>query len=281
MKDETHRLIDRMPKNVTWVLLMTLLASRPGVGAPYVILKDGDRRIDAQWFKYNPNGDVIVITAEGKTRFRREDLKELHIDPPEHWLHRTHSPLNTNMVEFIEANPWVKHDTEQAARVVSFLALQKKGGEATAFAGKVMRANEEARTNTTFQAAYWQALLAAGRRAELAALLAEVVRTGTPSLVAHAQVCLGDLQVAEQRPEAAIEAYLRAAILCQGEPELAAEALLKAARTMESSPTPERADALYQRVVAEYPTSPSAYAARRKTTSAGAVEPDPKSSAPH
>ncbi|MFO1492204.1 MAG: phasin family protein [Kiritimatiellia bacterium] len=189
MKDETHRLIDRMPKNVTWVLLMTLLASRPGVGAPYVILKDGDRRIDAQWFKYNPNGDVIVITAEGKTRFRREDLKELHIDPPEHWLHRTHSPLNTNMVEFIEANPWVKHDTEQAARVVSFLALQKKGGEATAFAGKVMRANEEARTNTTFQAAYWQALLAAGRRAELAALLAEVVRTGTPSVVAHAQVC--------------------------------------------------------------------------------------------
>lgn len=260
---------------------MTLFAPRPGVGATYVILKDGDRRIDAQWFKYNPNGDVIVITAEGKTRFRREDLKELHIDPPEHWLHRTHRPLNTNMVEFIEANPWVKHETELAARVVSIMALQKKGVEATAFAGEVMRANEEARTNTTFQAAYWQALLAADRRAELSSLLEEAIRTGTPTAVAHAQECLGDLQVAEQRPEAAIEAYLRAAILGGGDQELAAKALLKAAQAMESGPTPERAAALYQRVVSEYPTSLSAYAARQKTTSADAVKPEPKSSSPH
>ena len=265
---------------VAWTV-MTLFAARPGVGAPYVILKDGDRRIDAQWIKHIPNGDILVITAEGKTRFRREDLKELHIDPPEHWIHSTHRPLNTNMVEFIEANPWVKHETELASLAVSILALQKKGVEATAFAGEVMRANEEARTNTTFQAAYWQALLAADRRAELSSLLEEAIRTGTPTAVAHAQACLGDLQVAEQRPEAAIEAYLRAAILGECEPDLAAKAILKAAQTMESGPTPERAAALYQRVVSEYPTSPSAYAARQKTTSADAVKPEPISSSPH
>ena len=166
----------RRPPLLRWMVVvwtvMTVFAPRPGVGATYVILKDGDRRIDAQWIKCNPNGDILVITAEGKTRFRREDLKELHFDPPEHWSHSPHRPLNTNMVEFIAANPWVKHEAELAAHVVSILALQKKGVEATAFAGEVMRANEEARTNTTFQAAYWQALLAADRRDEPEELLA-------------------------------------------------------------------------------------------------------------
>ncbi len=275
----------RRPPLLRWMIvactIMTLFAPRPGVGATYVILKDGDRRIDAQWIKHIPSGDILVITAEGKTRFRREDLKELHLDPPEHWSHSPHRPLNTNMVEFIAANPWVKHETELAALAVSILALQEKGAKATDFAGEVMRANEEARTNTTFQSAYWQALLAADRRAELSTLLAEAIGSGTPPAVALAQLCLGDLRVVEHRPEAAIEAYLRAAVLGEDEPELSAKALLKAAQTMESGPTPERAAALYQRVVSEYPTSPSAYAAKRKTTSADAVEPDPKSLGPH
>jgi TolA-binding protein len=242
--------------------------------APYVILKQDNRRIDAQTISGSPTGEVTVIdTAGGKYTYKRDQIATLFVDPPAEWNSaRTKVPAGqldaalADCMTVIQRYPGLGYDTMAGDLAIQILLRQKKNDEAAKLAERVIRSNAAALSSSpAFQAAYWRTLLATGKTAQLAEMLDKAIQGGSRDEAARAQIIRGDLRLAENKNKEAVLDYLRTAVLFEAQKDVQPEALFKAAQTFELLKDSARAKAFYDKVKSEYPDSSFGQQAKSKS----------------
>ncbi|MFO1489655.1 MAG: tetratricopeptide repeat protein [Kiritimatiellia bacterium] len=255
------------------LIAASILGASSGMAAPYVILKVENRQIDGQTISGSPTGEITIIdTAGGKFTFKREEIKTLFVDPPAEWGTATQAAAAgqldaalTACNAVIQRYPGLLYDTKAGDLAIQILIKQKKAEEAAALAARVIRSNAAAlQSDPGFQAAYWKALLATGKTAQLGELLNTAIQKGSREEAARAQLLRGDIRASENKHKEAILDYLRTAVLYEAQTDVQPEALFKTAATFEILKDSARAKAFYQKVGTEYPNSPQGQQAKGK-----------------
>lgn len=252
----------------------SLVCASSAWAAPYVILKQDNRRIDAQTISGSPTGDVTVIdTAGSKFTFKRDQIANLYVDPPADWNSAKQKAAAGQLdaaladcTKVILGNAGLGYDTMAGDLAIQILLRQKKNDEAAKLAERVIRSNAAALSSSpAFQAAYWRTLLATGKTAQLAEMLDKAIQSGSREDAARAQLVRGDLRLAENKNKEAVLDYLRTAILFEAQKDVQPEALFKAASTFELLRDSARAKAFYDKVKTEYPDSSYGQQAKSKS----------------
>lgn len=252
----------------------SLLCASSAWAAPYVILKQENRRIDAQTISGSPTGEVTVIdTAGGKFTFKRDEIATLYVDPPAEWISAKQKAAATQLDAaladcniVIQRYPGLGYDTMAGDLAIQILLSQKKNDDAAKLAERVIRSNAAALSSSpTFQAAYWRTLLATGKTAQLAEMLNKSIQSGSREEAARAQLVRGDLRLAENKNKEAVLDYLRTAILFEAQKDVQPEALYKTASTFELLRDTARAKAFYDKLKAEYSDSSFGLKAKSKS----------------
>jgi TolA-binding protein len=101
---------------------------------------------------------------------------------------------------------------------------------------------------------YLDALTESGKKAKVSILLKDLIRSGSRSAAAVAQVKRGDLLLKEGKyREALRDGYLRTIILFEDHKSVVPEALFKAAECFEKMGQTSRAEKMRNKLIAEYP----------------------------
>ncbi len=241
---------------------------------PYVILKQDNRRIDAQTISGSPTGEITVIDkAGGRFTFKRDQIATLFVDPPPEWNSARQKAaagqLDAALADcnaVIQRFPGLGYDTMAGDLAIQILLRQKKNDDAARLAERVIRSNAAALSSSpAFQAAYWRTLLATGKTAQLAEMLDKAIQSGSREEAARAQILRGDLRLSENKNKEAVLDYLRTAILFEAQKDVQPEALFKAAQTFELLRDSARAKAFYDKLKAEYPDSSFGQQAKGKS----------------
>jgi TolA-binding protein len=238
--------------------------------APYVVLKAGNRRIDASSIRVRPNGDYVVITPTGQTfDFTRDQVAEAYVDPPpairaaadavrEGRYQAAVEPLKDILREY-RFLTW----DERAAPLLAqaYMGLEEYG-QAVRVLEDLFKQAPGAKDDEPGWL-YREAMMRAGQTVQLEQELDELIKSGSRDDAARAQIMRGDIDYAAGNFEEAAMDYLRTVVFFKRQTEVLPQATLKTAQALERM-RDDRSTEWYQRTVEQFPQTPEAEQARQK-----------------
>ena len=259
-------------KTAGWVAAAILWGSLATVAeaAPYVVLKAGNRRIDATSIRVRPNGDYVVITPAGQTfNFTKDQVAEAYVDPPAEMRTATEAIRQGNFQAAIEPLRGIIREyrfltwDERAAPLLAraYMGLEEYG-EAVRVLEDLFEQAPDAKEGETAWV-YRRAMLQAGQTSQLENELDELIEGGSRDEAARAQVMRGDIEYAAGNFEEAAMDYLRTVVFFKQQTDVLPEATLKTAMALEKM-RDDRSTEWYRRTVEKYPGTPAAEQARAK-----------------
>jgi TolA-binding protein len=135
------------------------------------------------------------------------------------------------------------------------LYVDKQPAKAVAMVEEIVAAGGGRVISAPLRLKYWEALQSSGQQEKVAKDMDDAIATGPRDLVPQAQVMRGNLRRAAGKKDAALEDYLRTILFFESAGPARAEALFKAAELLDELADPQRAAALRQMLIQQYPDS--------------------------
>ncbi len=208
------------------------------------------------------NKKYVVTVKQGQTEVPTDiplaDVASIQVVKPKDFDAAVKGRNTAALEKIMKDYAMLQYDVEAGNVLARLYLSQGKNADALRVCRAVLNANPEA-LKTAFAPVYWKALLENGQGADLAPVLDDAVRTGSPALAAGALVVRGDLLRAENKlQEALTEGYLRVIALYRGQKEVQPEALFKAAEVFEQLQQPQYAQKMRQELLLRYSDSAEA-----------------------
>lgn len=253
-----------------WIAAAVAAATVSATAAPYVVLKDGQRRPGAS-IRAKADGSIVLIDDKGQQfTLTRDQYMQAVADKPAAYdpavaavqakqYDAAIAPLQKIMsdLRFLE---W-----DKAAGLALAKAYQGKGDFESMIKtyDTLMKDYPALETDAEIGWAYREAILGAKQYARLEPMLTKLIAGESRSDAARAQVMRGDINAAQGKPEVAIRDYLRTVLFFERETAVMPLALLRTAQGLERLRDP-RAKEFYRRLAEEYAEAPEAAAAKGK-----------------
>lgn len=250
----------------TAVVVWTVCCS----GAPYVILKNGQRR-DGVDIRKMTNGDILLTLEDGNRFTYTPDQVEKAVADKPAYFDQALAALRAGKADIaVEGFEKVVDDysgLEWDVRAMPYLAqaytAQGNYLKAERAFDNLFKSNPSLRKNNDLIIAYAEVLLKANKMSKLEQQLEQMIAEGDRSAAAAAQLMRGNIQMEKQDYKAAAKDYLRTVYFFRNQTEVMPEATFKLAEALEKL-RDKRAKEWYSTVVANYPGSEYASKARAK-----------------
>lgn len=244
------------------VAALVLLCGVPVFGAA-LVLTNGTR-VEGRNLRLNARGDYVLETAQGIRTYAPAQVDRAEADKPagydEAMALRATQPDEAvqRLTRIARENRGLGWDARAWFDVASIATARGRHDEAVA-------AFEQLPPRTLeigdVRAAYWSALVEAGRFGKVVPMLNEAIPSTPRPLSARATLLRGDARRGQEQLEPALLDYLRVWTLYADVREAQPEALYKAARTLSELKDP-RSRELLDELERDYPNSPWAARAR-------------------
>ena len=253
-----------------WILMVVAAATVSATAAPYVVLKNSQRKEGAA-IRAKPDGSIQLIDQQGQQfTFLREQYIQAVADKPATYDAAVAAVQSKKYDEAIPALQKIMADLrflewDKAAGLALAKAYQGKGdfeNMIRTYDG-LMKDYPALETDVEIGWAYREAILGAKQYARLEPMLTKLVSSENRTDAARAQVMRGDINAAQGKPEVAIRDYLRTILFFEREATVMPLALLRAAQGLERLRDP-RAKEFYRRLAEEYAEAPEAALAKGK-----------------
>lgn len=258
-------------KRWMWIPVLAVAAATAGA-APYVVLKNGDRKVGLT-IRAKPNGEVTLSLTGGQMMIlSKEQYVQAVADKPATFDAAVAAVQQKKFDEAVPALEKIMAETrylewDKAAGLQLAKAYEGKGDFANAIKTYETLLKDYPALETDPEAGVgWgmrNALLGAKQYSKLEPMLNKLISGENRTEAARATMMRGDVRADENKPEAAIRDYLRTVLFYAGEATVMPQALMKAGAALEKLRDP-RAKEMFKRLVEEYPQSPEAAAARSK-----------------
>ncbi len=248
------------------VLLLTMHAS---LAAPAVILPNGNR-IEGTDIRAQRNGDIILTTPAGQRTFVRGTYSKAIADKPASFDQARslagqgkHDEAIGLLETIVTEYRFLDWDNNALAAIAQIQNGRGNHAGAIETYDRLLKQSPELREEAGLQWSYREAQLKAGQFDKLSPELDKLIKTGSRTDAARAQVMRGDVKLAQGQIEPAAMDYLRSAILFESEAAVQPEALFKAGEALDKLRDPRSKD-MYRRLVEKYPQSPLAQQAQSR-----------------
>jgi tetratricopeptide (TPR) repeat protein len=248
-------------------ILVALLFASISTAAPYVLLPGNVQKVGTS-IRADSSGTIKLITADGATlSFAKGQYVKAVADKPVDFdaarqkaTAKDYAGAETILKRIVVENAFLEWDNN-ARIVLAREVYGAKGDYANAVATleEIFRVSPEKKNDPQVGWAYRDALLGAKQYEKLSLSLDELIKTGSRTDAAKAQIMRGDIKTSQGQIEGATMDYLRTVILFENERDVQPEALYKAAEALEKNRDP-RAKGLYAKLRDQYAASP--YAAK-------------------
>ena len=229
--------------------------------APFVINSAGNQ-VNGAAIQSAPDGTILLTTLNGQTlTFRKGTYRQAFADKPKEMFQVEQMVKQKNLIAVVEILRRVKEKyqflgwDQRASLMLARVYLPLKQFEDSAREYEELFALQPGLKKAPKERAnYMQALLGAGRTAEVAQMIDEDIASGSREAAARAQVVRGDMKAAGGQYEEALLDYLRTAILFKAQKDVLPEATYKTAVALKNLNDPRAAE-YFQKVMDEFPKS--------------------------
>ncbi len=266
MKQNTRWYIKHAGLAGTLVLALGFTMTAP---AQVVILPNGNR-IEGTEIRAQRNGDIILTTPQGQRTFARGTYAKAIGPRPAAFdqarqlaSQNRHDDAMALLERVVTESRFLDWDNSALMAIGQIQTTRGNHAEAVEVYERLQRQSPELRDDATVQWAFRAALVQAGQFDRVQPMLDVLIRGGSRTDAARAQVMRGDIRLAQGQVENAAMDYLRSAILFESETTVHPEAVLKAGLALERLRDP-RAKDMFRRVVERYPQSTQAQEARAR-----------------
>lgn len=236
--------------------------------APFVINSAGNQ-VNGSAIQSAADGTILLTTLNGQTlTFRPGSYRQAFADKPKEMFQVEAMVKEKNLIAVVEILRRVKEDykflgwDQRASLMLARVYLPMKQFKDSAREYEELFAVQpDLMKNPKDRANYMQALLGAGRIADVSKMIDEDIASGSREAAARAQIVRGDMKAASGQVEEALLDYLRTALLFKNQTAVLPEATYKTAVALKTLNDP-RATEYFQKVIDEFPKSEFAEQAR-------------------
>jgi len=239
------------------------------VDAAIVVLPTGNR-VEGTDIRASRTGDIILTTPAGQRTFAKGQYTKAIADKPASFDQaRTlagqgkHDEAIALLEKIATDYRFLDWDNSALAAIAQVHTSRGEHKAAVETYDRLLRQAPELKEDSNLQWTYRSALLSAQMYDKLAPSLDLAISKGSRTDAAKAQIMRGDIRMAKGEIDAAVQDYLRSAILFETETTVQPEALMKAGKGLEQLRDP-RAKEMYKKLVTKYPDSTFAQEARSK-----------------
>lgn len=244
-----------------------LAAWTSALASAFVEMPDG-RRIEGTSIRARRTGEIVLMTPAGTRTFQPGQYARAVAPRPSEFdrarqlaAREQYDEAITMLRKIVTDYYLLEWDIRAQVLIAQVQGAAGQRDAAVATFEDLFRATPRTADDADIQRAYKEALLRAGRFDRLAPLLDKAVAEGSREEAARAQIMRGDMLRAQDKLDLAALDYLRTVILFERQTDQHPEALFKAGEVLEAL-RDNRAGAMFERLVKEYPASPYAERAR-------------------
>ncbi len=260
-----------MRRKAVWCAVAGLVLSTGLARAerPYVILLDGTR-IEGTDIRARSGGEIVLTEPRGTRTFMPGQYERAYAPRPPEFGRAQDMVQNDRYEEAIpileEIIRELRH-LEWDNRAMDLMARARMGmGEydtAVRTYERLFQQTPRMKENPDVLWTYYRAMLGAGQLDRLETEMEEKIKEGSRADAGRAQIMRGDIKRERGLYEEAVLDYMRTVVFFKAQRDIQPEALFKTAEALERL-RDDRARAMFERVVREYPDSRYAEQARRK-----------------